>query len=275
MIPPIHLILKRVGKLIILVTATNIKFVLVKPVVTPLHRLIHNYEEKKLESSISRFNLIGELLRNPISALNLPGSKKISLFILLAFREYHRGTSLFSSIFSEILKNANKVRKRQKWILKLLAGRKKHLRQLLNGNPVVFFEFMTRFINSQTFSRELDVLYGTMRLLDADLSLNTSDVKIHPEVKIHSEFCMENCEETVIFTGEYKNFISNIKKRKIFNGIIKPANFYPEIHLYNSFLMWKMGIGSFDHTLLDHKFVTKNEKLVKAYVMNRIKMKGH
>jgi len=147
-----HLVLKRIGKLIILSTPTGLKFISVTPSLSKIHLLIHRYDS--VGTSSPDVSLLRKLLKSPLDVLRLPGPRKVNLVILLAFREYSKMPQLFSSIFSVIINDTSiavRLRRFQRWIIELLMRDRECLKRLLLRSPHDFFDFITAF-NMPTLS---------------------------------------------------------------------------------------------------------------------------
>ncbi|ELA41615.1 uncharacterized protein VICG_01363 [Vittaforma corneae ATCC 50505] len=261
-------LVKRVGCNVILCTKNALKIITLRPVQDSHHKLIHTYER----DSSSSFKTLRRILKDPKKALKLRGSKKVNLIMLLAIRESNNVPGAFAGVFEDILigrSQDTKLGTAQKKILKLLTKNSKLLKKLLYKNPRVFLDFIKIFNikNLSGFEKEIKILR------EVEKHANKSRDHYGLPLRLHCDFCLENTNSTLIFFDEYQKMIDGIRRRKPYNSLIKESEFYPEIMLYNDFMLSKVNQEFFDRELLNRSFVTDNEILVRNYVKRQVQKK--
>lgn len=252
-------IVRRIGSKLVIYNGESLQIITVSLIKDVNHKIIHKYEQKNASS----FRFLKKVMKTPIKALKFSGSKKINILIVLALKEYSSFPDIFIKSFENILennaKNTIKIGKMQKKILKLFIGDKKAIKSLLYKNPRVFLEFIQNFNikNLNCFRYEINILKAG---------------KINNKSKaIHHSFCLENSMKPGIPSHEYQSIIDNINEDKICENFIDASEFYPEILLYNSFLLSKLDPAFFETDLFKREFVTKNEILILNYVKKHAK----
>lgn len=258
-------IVKRVGCNIILCTKKSLGLVPLRPVKDNIHRLVHRYEK----GNSSSFGCLRKILKNPKKALKIRGSKKANLVILLAIREYNIIPDAFTDVFEGILNGlpeSIRLGRTQKKILRLFSGDSEMMRSLLYKNPRLFLDFVRLFNgkNLDAFEKEL----GALREIERYKNSIRGDYSL--PVRMHCDFCIENANSTATFSDEYQKMIDGIKRRKPYGFLVRESCFYPEVVLYNDFMLSRIDRDFFDRELLNRSFVTKNEILVRNYIRRQM-----
>lgn len=289
--PKKTVLLKRIGNLALLYTQGSLRLISLKIAKDPHHRLIHKYEKDPLPS----FGFLGKLLKNPEKILKMKGSKRINLLIFLTLRE---NVSLPPELTTGDLNLGNKMRngdlelgnkmkngdlhlgKKQCTLLKLISGDPQTLEDLLHKSPGLFLMAIEAFNikNTDMLKKEITILKEARRGLDVRANwlngVNGESNLIHFStlpMRIHADFCLFRPHLQRSFGDEYEKMIEGIKRDELSTSLIEESVFYPEVLLFNDFLLSRFDLDIFNKDLLKRKFTTKNEILVRNYIRKKIR----
>lgn len=186
-----------------------------------------------------KFKILKKISENPLEILKLKGSKKINLILLILYEENVKNSNISAKNFDISAKNC-KMTSIQSLIYKLLIKKKKTWKKIEKANKDLAESLKLQF-NRKSNKKSKSV---------QSLDLNTKESYFSNEL--------------------YGSMISCILNDKKEGKILPSHPFYPEIDVYNDYLLSLHDISTFDTNLLKREFTTINERGIRDFVKRKL-----
>lgn len=265
-------IVKKMSSQYILVTEKTMRVQRVRLRPDPGHSLYH----KALKGNLKQSSFLSKIIRSPERILDIKGSRKINLALYLAFIKIADASDLQS------LKPA-RCTHRQRMLHGLLAFRSWVWNKLLLRHPESFMELHeylqigdARHGKCMRRSCFRTLGYGSelVHLLRHPREWYSGDV---PRiVALHRDFCDAHGSSYISrFGREYAEMIERVLVDSTLGKIASGSPLFPEICLYNDYLLARDDIDFFDWGLFKRRFTTLNERGVRDYVKRKLEEKAY
>lgn len=269
-------IVKKISSLYILVSDKAMRVQEVKLKICLGHSLYHKSLKGKLRSS----SFLTKILENPERILETKGSRKVNLILYLVFLKQADSADL------RPLKRIT-CSKQQKTLYGLLSFGRKAWSKLLRKYPESFVQLHEYLQFEDAISRDshLDGMSDTMEILRSGRALVHMLKHAQGErfkdglpriVALHRDFCeVQGPNYISKFGQDYVEMVEGVLRDRVSGKMVPGSSFFPEIRLYNDYLLARDDPDFFDQSLFRQRFTTLNERGIRDYVKRKLEEKTY